>query len=133
MARPRRSEEEKKTVRLFVRLTKNEYDDIKAGAAERSLSISDWVRVLIFKRLPRHRIKKIKLVDTTICSELCRQGGLLRMLYNEYGATRVFDKERSRRILDTIEDLMAKINLCIDNHLKRLAATDGDRETYTEE
>lgn len=92
-----------------VRVTRAEKEEIYRAAEERGLTVTDYLRVLIFRRLPRNKLKKLQLVDTKVLTELMRQGANLRDLYNEYKHTGLFDKVKSAMILDKIHETVKYI------------------------
>lgn len=115
-----RAKADRKEMKLpDIRVTKREYDEVMAGAKERDLSITDWLRVLIFRRIPKHRMKKLQLIDTSIVSELSRQGGNIRSLYNDFAKTGKFFPEETRRVLHDIDMTVMKIKRVYDIYLER--------------
>lgn len=120
MARPKKHDRERKDFALpRLRVTKREYDEVLEGAKERELSMTDWLRVLIFRRIPRHRTKRLHLIDTSVISELSRQGANIRSLYNEYAKSGNFFPEETRRVLHDIDMTVLKIKRVYDIYLER--------------
>lgn len=111
--------------RLYVRVTKAEKDEISASAEQKGLTVSDYLRLLIFRRLPKHKLQRLKLVDDKLVAELARQGGNFRSLYKEYDRTGVFDSVRSAQILDKIE---AALKVVIETHRRYLAGLEQEQK-----
>lgn len=104
--------------RLYVRVTQAEKAESAEAAEQKELTVSDYLRLLIFRRLPKHKLQRLKLVDDKLVAELARQGGNFRSLYKEYDRTGVFDSVRSAQILDMIEDALKVV---IETHRRYLA------------
>lgn len=119
MARAKKNEASVRTHKAEVRMTKAEYEELKRCAAERQLSVSDWLRVLIFRRLPRPRATRLQIVDTRTPAELLRLGGNLRDLYNTYAKTGNFYPDETRSILDAIGRAVISIARCYDEYYRR--------------
>lgn len=75
--RPRRGEEENRTVQVNVRLTAAEQDELRQEAASAGLSLGDYVRRRIIGR------PVIAHVDRQTINELRRLGGYLKHVHLE--------------------------------------------------
>lgn len=111
-----------------MRVTPKEYEDLKSAADDQELTLTDFLRILIFKRMPKHRAKKIQLVDPVIGSELSRAMGLFKSLYTDYGRSGHFDSDRSAELLREIGALLRKIDRCLDRFLETIGCDHNDRE-----
>lgn len=100
-----------------VRVTKAEMQEIRDGAEKMGLTITDFLRVLIFRRLPKFRMKKLELVDPSVMAGLCRLAGNFRDLYNNYDKTETFDSARSALILDKIEHAIDTVDAAHQKYL----------------
>lgn len=121
MGRPKMHEELRKSCSLpHIRVTKQEYETVTRMAEERDLCVTDFLRVLILRRLPKHRLKKLQLVDTKVVAELSRQGANLRNLYNSYGKSDIFDSNASYEILSHIDETVLSIKRVYDEYYLRV-------------
>lgn len=119
MSRRRKADEVMSAVIPTIKVTPSDLQKLKDAAEAKDMSLSDYVRMLIFTRLPKHRIKKLQLVDTNITAELCRLGGNLRDLYNEHGHENGFDSDASAKILGKISATLDVIRETYDRYLER--------------
>lgn len=121
MGRRKIHEELRKSCSLpHIRVTEKEYETVTRMAEERELNITDFLRILIFRRLPKHRLKKLQLVDTKVVAELSRQGANLRNLYNSYGKSETFDSNASYEILSHIDETVLSIKRVYDEYYSRV-------------
>lgn len=67
----------KRTERMYIRLTPNELEDLREQAKLSGLSLSEYVRRRISGRKVKSRI------ELKMLSELRRQGGLLKYVFEE--------------------------------------------------
>lgn len=119
--------------RLYVRVTKPEKAEIAEAAEQKELTVSDYLRLLIFRRLPKHKLQRLKLVDDKLVAELARQGGNFRSLYKEYDRTGHFDSARSAHILGMIEEALRVVIETHRRYLEGLAQErKDDRQGHTQ-
>lgn len=118
MSRRRKADEVMSAVIPTIKVTPSDLQKLKDAAEAKCMSLSDYVRLLIFTRLPRNKVKRLQLVDTDIIAELCRLGGNLRDLYNEHGGEKGFDADASAEILGKISATLDVIRETYDRYLK---------------
>lgn len=136
MARPRKSGNKELLSKHLPRLrvTEMEYEKIVSDAKMRDLSVSDWLRILIYQNTPKHRLKKLQLIDTAIVSELSRQGGNLRNLFKEYSrGIRAFPADESRAVLHNIDEIVMYIRRVYERYLEKELGGFHDRQGHHEE
>lgn len=67
----------KRTKRIYIRLTPSELEEIQEQAQISGLSLSEYVR----RRVSGHKVKS--RIEVKMLSELRRQGGLLKHVFEE--------------------------------------------------
>ncbi len=67
----------KRTKRIYIRLTPSELEEIQEQAQISGLSLSEYVR----RRVSGHKVKS--RIELKMLSELRRQGGLLKHVFEE--------------------------------------------------
>lgn len=63
--------------RIYARLTDKEYADLKEQADVAALSVSEYIRRMVFAR------RVVSKLDLRVLAELRRLGGLLKLVHNE--------------------------------------------------
>ena len=63
--------------RIYAGRTDEEYDDLQEQADVAALSLSEYIRRMVFKR------RVVSKLDLRVLAELRRLGGLLKLVHNE--------------------------------------------------
>lgn len=77
MARPKKTDTEKKERHISIRVTPTEYKEIELQAEINGLSVSDLVRRRALKR------RVVPVIDLHMINELRKLGGLAKHIYTE--------------------------------------------------
>ena len=102
-----------------IKATQQELDEINARAKSVGMNRSEYIRVMLFERAPKHKPKKLQLVDDHVVAELARQGGNLRDLFNQHGHENGYPSEESKEVLLKMGRTVDTIHEVFENHLRK--------------
>ena len=90
----------KRTKRIYIRLTPSEFEEMQEQAQMSGLSLSEYVRCQVSGRKVKSRI------EVKILSELRRQGGLLKYVFEE---SRGMYSSKTAVALDNLNSLIKEL------------------------
>jgi hypothetical protein len=110
MARPKQREELKRSHKVTLMYTENEYDEISGKAKEAGITLSTYIRS---KSLYGHvHVPKYAKIDSASVRELSRLGGLLKHHFN---VTRGEHKDKTGEILRDISAIILEVKKSLDD------------------
>ena len=119
MGRKRKADKPLNAMIPGIRATDEELQGLKDEAAEQGMSLTSYLRILIFRDAPRRKLKKLQLVDTQVLADLAKQGGNIRDLCNTYDRVKGFPREATEDVLRAMGDAARSITATYDAYLRK--------------
>ena len=132
MARRRQKETIRDKMIPGIKATETELQDVRNRADILGLTVSDYIRLMLFERAPRHKLNRLSLVDTKIIAELARQGADLRDLWNRHGYENGYPAEASAELLRQMSETVSVIRQVHELHIQKELRGDHDRQAHSE-
>lgn len=107
------------TGHVHIRVTPQEREDIQEQAEASGLSVSEYVRRRVLGR------RVVSRTDKKMLSELRRQGGLLKHVFNE---SRGMYSEKTERALENVNRLIEVLEGVVVNDSENPARSSGQEE-----
>jgi len=106
MARPRQKDELKRSHKVTLMYTEDEYSEIAGKAKDAGITLSTFIRsksILGYVRIP-----KFAKIDSASIAELSRLGGLLKKYYTDTGGE---NKEKTAAVLNDIAAIVMRLRI----------------------
>jgi hypothetical protein len=110
MGRPKQKKELKRSRKVSLMYTPDEYAEIEANANEIEVTVSEFIRAKSLRGFVR--VPKYARIDTKAINELSRLGALLKTFFNVTGGEH---KEKTRAILDDMAEVVLEIKRVLDD------------------
>jgi adenine/guanine phosphoribosyltransferase-like PRPP-binding protein len=110
MARPKKKTELKRTRKVTLMYTEDEYDEISGNAHDAGITLSTFIRsksLLGYVRIPKYA-----KIDSTSIAELSKLGGFMKKYYTDTGGE---NKEKTAAILDDIAGIVMRLRMELDD------------------
>ncbi|GHV37797.1 hypothetical protein FACS1894187_15500 [Synergistales bacterium] len=110
MARPKQKNDLKRSRKVTIMCTDDEYSEIEANAKEIEITVSTFIRSRSLRgyvHVPKHA-----KIDTKSINELSRLGGLLKKYYTDTGGEH---KDKTGAILDNMAAIVLEIRRYLDD------------------
>jgi hypothetical protein len=110
MARPKQKNELKRSRKVTVMYTGDEYDEIEANANEIEVTVSSFIRSRSLRGFVR--VPKYANIDAKSVRELSRLGGLLKKHYTDTGGEHA---DKTGAILDDMAAIVLEVKRRLDD------------------